>query len=569
MTSLEQQPTPPLAGVRVVDLSGPIGAYCTRVLADLGADVVLVEPPEGDPLRRRPPFRDDDPAAPLLFAYYHASKRSVAAGADGVERLAELGAADVVVVSPSASTQPPGWDPETATLGWAPGAIVCAITPFGLTGPNRDWRATPMISFAMGGAMIRVGPPEGPPVTVPGQQQWDEAGLHAAVCVLAALRARDAVGPQTIDLSVHEVATYRDSYIEYYDINGMPPAVRAGAAVRSVGVGVPPSGRYDCADGQFEVAAYQAWHWQAFLDMVGHPSELADPALDEALVRRERFAELRATIQDLLRPFSREDLFERGQAAGLPCSLLNRATDFVADVQLRERGVIVRAATSFGEILMPGPGVRTVPDLACPRSAAPAAPGCDTVVWAPREAPRGTPALAGQALAAGPLEGLRVLSLGTFVAGNALAYVLAELGADVIRLESLTHPAALRSSMYGGSGMVTEPSGAMMTATQLSLARSMRNLAIDLTTAGGRELFARLVGKADVLIENFSAGAAARLGLSFDDLTVLNPRIVLASLSGYGRTGPRRAMSPTGRTFRVSWVCPTPTTTATARSPTT
>ena len=91
-----------LAGLRVLDLSGPIGAYCTRLLADLGADVVLVEPPGGDPLRRMPPFRGDDPNASLAFAYYHASKRTVVIDDGDAHALARLGAdADVVVVSPS------------------------------------------------------------------------------------------------------------------------------------------------------------------------------------------------------------------------------------------------------------------------------------------------------------------------------------------------------------------------------------------------------------------------------------------------------------------------------------
>ena len=91
-----------LDGVRVIDLSGPIGAYCTRLLADLGADVVLVEPPNGDPLRRMPPFPEDDPDTSLLFAYYHASKRSVVVNERDPSALARLGeAADVVVVSPS------------------------------------------------------------------------------------------------------------------------------------------------------------------------------------------------------------------------------------------------------------------------------------------------------------------------------------------------------------------------------------------------------------------------------------------------------------------------------------
>src|SRR6516165_7023233 len=276
-----------LDGVRVLDLSGPIGAYCTRLLADLGADVVLVEPPDGDPLRRLPPFRDDDPGASLLFAYYHASKRSVVVDDRDPSALARLGAtADVVVLSPSPQASLPSWDPDSLTVGWAPNAIVCAITPFGLNGPNAGWRATPMISYAMGGYMSRVGPVEGPPVTIPGRQCWDEAGVHAAVCVLAALRAVDAVGPQGIDLSVHEVLTSKDFALEEYDAVGLNPLGRL------VEVGWPPSGTFECADGPFSIAAHQAHHWHAFLEMLEHPAELADPALEDPLIRRERYEEL-------------------------------------------------------------------------------------------------------------------------------------------------------------------------------------------------------------------------------------------------------------------------------------
>ena len=217
-----------LDDVRVLDLSGPIGAYCTHLLADLGADVALVEPPAGDRLRRVPPFADDDPRAALLFAYYHASKRSVVLDPDG-DLLRRLGpGVDVVVVSPSPRTSLPGWDPVERSLAWAPHAIVSAITPFGLTGPHASWRATPMTSFAMGGNMVRIGPPEGPPVTAPGRQCWDEAGVHAAIAILAALAVVDDVGAQCIDISVHEVAAAKDFLIEQYDAVEMNVHGRSG-----------------------------------------------------------------------------------------------------------------------------------------------------------------------------------------------------------------------------------------------------------------------------------------------------------------------------------------------------
>src|ERR1700733_9319776 len=115
----------PLGGIRVLDLAGPLGSYCGRLLADAGADVVKVEPPEGDQLRRRPPFAGDlaDPAGSLSFAYYQANKRGVMLDyrhAEAAAVLAELGAnCDVVVLTPTAAEPVAGFDPDTGELTWA------------------------------------------------------------------------------------------------------------------------------------------------------------------------------------------------------------------------------------------------------------------------------------------------------------------------------------------------------------------------------------------------------------------------------------------------------------------
>ena len=529
-----------LDGVRVIDLSGPIGAYCTRLLADLGADVVLVEPPGGDPLRRMPPFHDDDPDASLLFAYYHASKRSIVVDERDPSALARLGAtADVVVLSPSPQASLPGWDPDSLTVGWAPDAIVCAITPFGLNGPNAGWRATPMISYAMGGYMSRVGPVEGPPVTIPGRQCWDEAGVHAAVCVLAALRAVDVVGPQGIDLSVHEVLTSKDFALEEYDAVGLNPLGRL------VEVGWPPSGTFECADGPFSVAAHQAHHWHAFLEMLEHPAELADPALEDPLIRRERYEELGATIRELVRPRSREDLVVRGQAAGLPCGILHRPTGFVSDRQLTSRGTFVATPTPWGELPMPAPGAGFVatPSLVRTRARAAGTPGCDAASW-PESSHRPRVQLQEGTR---PLAGTRVLSFGAFVAGNTTAAILGQLGADVVKIEAREHPEVLRTAAYAYGEPGFEPSGVPNTIMYASLSRSTRNLSIDVTTGEGRELFHRLVAVADVVIENFGGDTLDRRGLSLDALRIHNPTIVLTSMSGYGRTGPRASYLAYGR----------------------
>jgi crotonobetainyl-CoA:carnitine CoA-transferase CaiB-like acyl-CoA transferase len=361
-----------LEGVRVADLSGAIGAYATKLLGDLGADVVTVEPPGGDRLRFTPPLRDGTgpPEGSLVHAYLGSAKRGVTldvARPEAVELLAPLGDwADVVVLSPTPRSRVVGFDPERAALEWArDDSVVCCITPFGLTGPYRRRRSTHFVSYAMGGGMHRSGPPEGPPVAVPERQLWESVGAHAAVCVLAALWARPRIGAQFVDLSVHEVAASRDDVLDRYDV-GM------AEWGRHVGVGLPPTGTWRCRDGDFDVAAYTDRHWQAFLEMLDHPEELAAPALADMTVRRQIFDGLVPLIESLMASRSREDLLVRGQAAGLPCGLLNTPSAFVRDEQVRARGVFVPTTKAgVGTFLVPGPGFRAAPPLHSPHRPAP------------------------------------------------------------------------------------------------------------------------------------------------------------------------------------------------------
>jgi len=363
----------PLEGLRVLEVAGPLGAYCARILGDLGADVVKVEPPRGDPMRSRPPLRTGSvgPDASLMFATYHLNKRSVTldlAQPAASDVLVELGqSADVVVLTPSRRTPLPGFVPEAGLLSWARAdAVVCAITPFGLTGPYRDHRATPLISFAMGGGMHRVGPVEGPPVAAPGQIQWDEAGVHGALAVLAALEARPTQGGQLVDLSVHEVAAGKDFLLERYDVEAM------FGWGRTVGVGYPPTGTWECADGPFEVACHQLHHWEAFLTMLDHPEQLSEPSLADPLVRRDLFDGLIPVIAELMATRGRRELFEKGQQVGLPCCPQNSPADFVAEAQPRARGLFVTMETrGMGSVTLPWGTSKSVPTMSTLRRRAP------------------------------------------------------------------------------------------------------------------------------------------------------------------------------------------------------
>lgn len=362
----------PLDGIRVLDVSDPIGAYCTRLLAGLGADVIKVECPHGDELRRRPPFRDgvSGAEASLVFAYYHSGKRGITLDTRhdaSAPLLAELAkTADVVVISPSRRGPLAGFDEDRLALSWtADDTIVCSITPYGLTGPYRHRRATHFVAFASSGGMHKIGPPEGPPVTMPGQQHWDDASAHAALCVLAVLQNRGNVGGQTIDISAHEVAVTRDFAFDRYHVVGM-------AQDRVTGIGYPPTGTWQCKDGPFDVAAHQTRHWDAFLRMLDSPPELSAPSLQDVLVRREIFDGLAETISAILAERSRSELVVRGQQAGLPCSVLNTPAEFVEDEQLEARGYFVTLHhPALGDVRMPGAPFRSSPEMFSITRAAP------------------------------------------------------------------------------------------------------------------------------------------------------------------------------------------------------
>ena len=326
----------------MVDLSGAIGAYCTKLLADLGADVIKVEPPAGDPMRHRPPLitGEDSTVMSAVFASYHVNKRGVTLDVGRPEALPALGAlaadADLVVLSPTGRTPVAGFDRDARHATWAsPDCVVASITPFGLDGPLRDMRMTPFLSVAMGGGMHWVGQKDGPPLAAPCQLAWDEAGVHAALGIVAALSARGRVGGQLLDLSVHDVAASKDFLIERFDVG------RIGEWGRSIGVGIPPTGTWHCSDGPLGVSAHQPRHWEAFLTMLDHPDELSEPSLADPVLRREIFDGLTELIAGLVKDRSRLDLFEKGQAAGLPCAPVNSPADFVRDPQPNARDLFV------------------------------------------------------------------------------------------------------------------------------------------------------------------------------------------------------------------------------------
>ena len=269
----------PFAGVSVLDLAAPVSAYCGRVLAGYGADVVRVErPAPASSRRRRPPGgvarrvvrgrlpprharrrRRPGGAAARRAGGDRRRRRRLADGGDAGRRLRRRPARARVV---------------------RPSVVTCLLTPFGATGPLRDWRATPLTAHAMSGLMYPVGPEDGPPLSMPGRQLWDEAGIRAATCIAAALHERPWVGGQVLDIAAHEVAASQDDVIHRFSVAGLVMQRRAN-------FGVPPSGTWQVADGMIDIAVNTPGHWEAFVKTMGSPPELTDEMWQDRTMRTQ------------------------------------------------------------------------------------------------------------------------------------------------------------------------------------------------------------------------------------------------------------------------------------------
>ena len=522
----------PLDGIRVLELSGPVGVYGGRLLADAGADVVKVELPAGDELRRQGPFigGQSDPERSLAFAYYHANKRGIVLDYRSPEALgvlAELGAnADVVLLTPPVA----GFDPDSRELSWAaPGAIICAVTPFGLTGPYRSWRATHLTSCALGGVMYAQGAPEGPPLVTPGRQLYDHAGTYTAIAVLAALRARPTAGGQFIGISAHEVLGA--SLVDLHRYTNFQDIMRRRDTYPGVG------GMWPCRDGLIEFTAQTDKHWSGLVRLLGSPPELSDPSLADPAVRRERAEEIMAVVGPAIRAMSREEFVARGQELSVPCALVNTIGQFTQDPQPRSRGFFVRQPlAALGEFEVPGqPFLSGQPLLGQYRRPAPRLGEHDPAAIAAEWRSAGPP----QARPASPLSAIKVLSFGMVIAGALCATALAELGADVVKIESPAVPDSTRRLRLGDP-VVHEPSGVDVTPIFANFNRSVRSLALDMKQPESVDLVLRLASVADVVIENYGPDVLERWGIGYEKIAAVNPRIVMLSQTGFGHTqGPR------------------------------
>jgi crotonobetainyl-CoA:carnitine CoA-transferase CaiB-like acyl-CoA transferase len=518
----------PLQGLRIIDLTDGVAGVAGRYLADLGADVILVEPPEGVPTRRAQPLHDGHS---LRFATAHANKRGIVidlATEDGRDTLLGLtDDADLVLES-----HRPG---RLHDLGVGarhmrernPRMVVLSLTDFGQTGPYRDWKASEPVLTAMSSMLTRSGASGREPLVPPGELASETAAVHAAfVALLAYYHGRHTGRGEHVDCSLFDLVVQ-----DLDPGNGM-----AGTATMGRPLSALPPGRPDarmlypiipCADGFVRMFIASPKQWRALYAWMGEPAEFADPSFEQIFTRFTNWDMIRPAIEKMFSDKTRVDIVTHGSRLGIAVAALHTAQEILASDHVRERNSFVRAEIAPGlQGDIPNGFVEIDGRRAGFRTRAPFL-GEHTEEVLAQSARSATPHPRGDAPVR-PLQGIRVLDLGVIVVGAETGRSLADQGADVIKVENRAFLDGARQSDRPDKCSHPFAIGN----------RGKRSIGVNLRSDAGKELFGRLVGQSDVVLTNFKPGTLESLGLGYDALRAINPRIILVESSALGSTGP-------------------------------
>lgn len=498
----------PLSGIRVVEIGDRIAAaYCGKLLRDAGADVIVIEPEGGSPLRRSGHF----------FDYLAGGKRSIVATAGQAQRVAA--AADIVVLAASpAEARQRGIDCRVLHSA-APGAVVVTVSNFGWTGPWAEYPATEFTLQAWCGSTGSRGEPDRPPIAAGGDLGEFVAGGYAAFFGLAGLYG--AAGAQ-VDLSVLEAMSVSMQTFGWLrtDVAGLTSFSRSTE--------VPSIER--CKDGYVGVSMATGAQWQSFCAMVDCPDLAADSSLGLQLNRWHNRDRVRAAIGPWLAAHTVEEIVEQAERFRVPMAAIGNGATLPLMDHFVARGTFVDNPAGFRQ-----PRPPWLMSAAQPEPLAPAPrPGDLADQWPPRKPATAAtdPVPMSQAL-----QGLRVVDLTAFWAGPAASQLFAMLGADVIKVESCRHPDGMR---YSGTLRTGVADWWEYSWVAHAVNTNKRSLTLDLQTARGKELGAALIAEADLVIENFPARVMENLGLDYETLRAINENLILVRMPAFGLDGPWR-----------------------------
>jgi crotonobetainyl-CoA:carnitine CoA-transferase CaiB-like acyl-CoA transferase len=527
-----------LKGYRALDLTGLSGQLCGRMLADLGMEVIKIEPPGGDPVRSLAPFITAANGAKLstTFAHLNAGKHSKVIDLDSdaaraaFRKLVE--SADVVIES----FQPGELD--TKGLGYKdlakvnPGIVMASITCFGQTGPKKNLAYNDLVGLAESGILYVCGDPATAPCKAPESQAYYFASLFATAGVLAALYRREKTGQgDHIDTSMQETLATHEHIIRLW-ANEKQILKRAGSQHGSVA----PAKIFPVKDG-FVYLYVTRQHWKLFLSIwKDHPATFDAVDWLNNVYRRDHAAELNPAVEAFLGKFTMAEITELLQEKGIPCVPVNTPMGFANDEHVQGRGFMTSVDhAGFGAAKQPGmpfmidgsrPAVGSVPLLDSWRDDGAKRP-------APQQ-PKST-ATSGN----GPLDGMRIVSFDHVLAGPYGTTILAELGADVMKIES--SKGGMDPFRFFGTG--EDPN---LSPRFLEFNRNKRSFTVNLKHPKGQGVLHDLVAKADAVLDNYSVDVVDRIGLGYKQLCAVKPDIVNLRMPGLGTTGPKRHFSTVG-----------------------
>ncbi|MGR3321737.1 MAG: CaiB/BaiF CoA transferase family protein [Pseudooceanicola sp.] len=541
--------------IRVIEIGSDAGlSYCGKLFADFGAEVIKAEPEGGDPLRRMEPLIDvgEGRRESAWFGWAHTNKASVTADwrdPSQAEFLRALAAsADIVLDARPVDAVDRGPLAHALLNAEHPGLIVTHVTAFGRGGPYEGFEASPAVIRALGGLVEGMGPVEGPPMVVDDTQGAIKCGLAAFIPTAAALFDRKAGGRQ-IELSCQEAVAHAVELDMSYAIRGTP---RPRSGVNLFGRHYPAS-IYKTADGWLGVSTVTPAQWRGMCDAfeLGDIADDPDYATHEARIMNS--AELDAKVEKVIAERSSEEWFWICNARKLPVVVVPRMDQLLEQKVHRDRGAFV--PVQFGDAEYEGPvlparlGGEMEPlrggraPLAGEQSAQYATPP------APRPAGRRAPA---DRL---PLEGVRIVDLSMGWAGPFATRHLADLGAEVIKVEGCSYPDWWRGTLMNRE--FYEERTYEKNYAYLMMNRNKKGITIDLTAPEGRQLLLDIVAGADGFIENYSSEVLPKLGLSHDVLTSVNPNLVILPMPAFGLDNEWSATRAYGGTLEQASGLPT------------
>ena len=553
---------PAYEGLVVVDLSRRMsGAFAARLFADHGAEVVMLEPPEGHPLRHEAPFLNDiaGPERSALHAYVNWNKRSAVIG-EAADAEAWIAAADVLITT-DGTDQLGSWPLDAMR----PDAVHLSVTPYGLDGPLADRPGSNLtLNARCGWAYVNALRDE-PPLALPSRQFGYMGGLAGFVAGSAALHRRfESNTPECVDVRELEAMTHT---VYPWSIG----AIYQGTGWSRGATGGRPRGEpgplWDAADGRINFG-FGDWHnWREAMDLFNLPDQ---GAREDLQARNARYSkDLSAVMAGVARELPKMEkwpLFHK--LARLRCisGVMQTIPELVESEQFEARGFIVETELDGESVRASGdPHPMSPPSwslrLSAPSLGSTANGGtpplslrdihASSAGQTPREA-GGEQRVGRRATQKGPLDGVRILTFTQAWSGTFATELLAFLGADVVQIEALRRvdiwrllrpwvPDAIRDD-----SKTQHPVNLQGVYNAVNL--NKRGITLDLGTDEGKDIFWRMMPNFDVICENFRPGVLDGWGITLDALAEKRSDVILASISGYGVTGPFSSYPANGAT---------------------